>query len=311
MSYRKSVVISMGDPAGCGPQITFAAIRSLAERKIDFWVVGDRYVAERFSDYRKLKKRIIFIDTKTKGIAKIKKGVISKLGGQASLSYLEKALEVIKEKKIKSLVTAPVSKEAIGLILPKFSGHTEFLAEKLKTKKIAMMMASPKLKVVLLTRHHLLKKVSLLVRKKTVLDTLSLTYSFLEGKMQVKKPKIALAAFNPHAGVNTFMGPEEKIMLKAASEFYGRVYGPYPSDSLFREFALKKFDAIVAAYHDQAMIPFKLLSLHRGINITLGLPIVRTSPDHGVAFDLAKEKPDLIFSTSMRAAILTAVRLSS
>lgn len=306
----KNIVITLGDPSGCGPEITFRAIKALSKKKVNFWVVGDKCIAKQIPEYQKVKRRIFFLEAETKNIDKVKRGSVSKLAGQASLIYLEKALKTIKEKKFNCLVTAPVSKEAISLSKPGFSGHTEFLRDYFNVKKVVMMMASAQIKTVLLTRHLDLKNVSVSINKEAILDTIKLTYSFLKKQLNIANPVIGLASVNPHAGVDTFMKKEEKIIKKAAEQSSGLACGPYPADSLFTKNNLKKFDCIIASYHDQGMIPFKLLSFRSGVNVTLGLPIVRTSPDHGVAYELVKNDPQALFSSSMQAAISQAIRLS-
>ncbi|MCF7870771.1 MAG: 4-hydroxythreonine-4-phosphate dehydrogenase PdxA [Candidatus Omnitrophica bacterium] len=307
----KNIVITLGDPSGCGPEVTFRAVKALSKKKVNFWVVGDKYIAEQIPEYQKVKKRIFFLEAGTKNIDKIKRGFISKLTGQASLVYLKKALKTIEEKKFSCLVTAPVSKEAISLSKPKFSGHTEFLRDYFNSKRVVMMMVSEKIKTVLLTRHIDLKNVAASIDKEVVLDTIKLTYSFLKKQLNIANPVIGLASINPHAGIDTFMKKEEEIIKKAVEQSKNSVYGPYPADSLFNKNNLKKFDCIIASYHDQGMIPFKLLSFRSGVNLTLGLPIVRTSPDHGVAYDLVKRNSQAIFSSSMQAAISQAIKLSS
>ena len=163
---RNSIVISSGDPAGCGPIVTLKAIDQFQQRKINFFVVGDKVICERIPIYRKLRCRINLIDLNTPGIGRVKLGKPTKLSGEASLSYLDKALALMKKKQIKRLVTAPLSKEAVGLIKKGFSGHTEYLAEYFKAKKFAMMMVSSNLKVVLLTRHICLRDVPAFLQKK-------------------------------------------------------------------------------------------------------------------------------------------------
>ncbi len=310
-NQAKNAVIVLGDPSGCGPEITFKAINSLTDENINFWVIGDKYIAEQISEYHKVKKKIFFLDIPTDNIEKIKRGEISKLSGQASLSYLKRGLELIKKENFNCFVTAPVSKEAISLIRPGFSGHTEFLRDYFGAKRVAMMMFSPEAKIVLLTRHIDLKDVASSINKELVLDTIGLTYSFLRQQLKIDNPVVGLASPNPHAGVDTFMKNEEKIIKSAADESKERIYGPYPADSLFTKKNLKRFDCVIAAYHDQGMIPFKLLSFRCGVNLTLGLPILRASPDHGVAYRLVKNNPQAIFASSMQAAIEQAVRLSS
>ncbi len=273
-------------------------------------VVVDQRVFQKLSAYKKVSKRINFIDLNTPGIEKVKKGIVSGLAGKASLNYLDKALELVKEKKIKRLVTAPLSKEAVKFSLKKFSGHTEYLASHFKVKNFAMMMTSSSLKVVMATRHINLEEISSSFAKEDIHKLLCLTYESLQDQFKLKCPRIVFCAINPHAGVNTFIGKEEKRILLAKKKFKKTTYGPYPADSIFIRENLKQYDCIICAYHDQAMIPFKLLSFRNGVNVTLGLPIVRTSPAHGVAYDTIKKgkKP---FYSSMFEAIKLASKLSS
>ncbi|OQX82048.1 MAG: 4-hydroxythreonine-4-phosphate dehydrogenase PdxA [Candidatus Omnitrophica bacterium 4484_70.1] len=306
---KKKIVITIGDPAGCGPYITLKAIENLNIKNVKFFVVGDERVLKNISGYSKVRKKIELIDIKTPFIGKIKKGYINKLSGETSLNYLKKALSLIEKEKIKGLVTAPVSKEAIKLFYPEFCGHTEFLAEFFKVRNFAMMMVSSKLKVVLFTRHLPLREVSKNISKDRLVAVIDLIYSFLKEKFRIRKPCIALASLNPHAGIDTFLDKEERIMKKAISYCRKRIKGPYPADTLFIDTNLKKFDCIICAYHDQAMIPFKLLSFQNGVNLTIGLPIIRTSPSHGVAFEAIKKKKRIFYS-SMQEAIKLAVKLS-
>lgn len=305
---KKDIVITSGDPAGCGPQIILGAISEFHPKNINFFVIGDSSVYKKISNYRKVKNLFNLIDVKTRHIEKLEAGKISEIAGRASLNYLSSALKLIKEKNIKRLITAPLSKEAAGLVSKGFSGHTEYLASHFKTKKIAMMMTSSKIKTILLTRHILLKKVSVEIEKVDVKGVVALTYETLKNKFKIKNPKIVLASFNPHAGVDTFMEREEKLLLKKLNKFNKKIYGPYPSDTIFTKEALKKYDCIICTYHDQAMIPFKLLSLREGVNFTLGLPIIRTSPSHGVAYDVVKDGK-VPFHSSMLEAIKLAYKL--
>jgi 4-hydroxythreonine-4-phosphate dehydrogenase len=309
MMSRKAIVVSAGDPAGCGPLITLQAINNAKIKNVDFFVVGDKKIFKKITGYAKFEKNVDFIDADTAGIEKVRKGFASKLTGQASLNYLKTSLKIMKQQRIKRLVTAPVSKEAIALSLSKFSGHTEYLADHFKVNNFAMLMAAKKLRVLLLSRHIPLREVSYSIKKKTIIDSISLVDSFLRNQCKIKKPRIVLASLNPHAGVNTFMEEEEKKLLAAKEKFKKTIYGPYPADTIFVRKNLNNYDCIICPYHDQAMIPFKLLALKDGVNVTLGLPIIRTSPAHGVAFDLMQRgrKP---FSSSMLAAVKLALALS-
>jgi len=306
---RKKIIISSGDPGGCGPFITLKAIESIGKNNLEFFVVGDQKIFQKLPIYKKVKNKINFIDLNTRGIEGIKGGKSSRLSGKASLGYLNKALGLISEKKIKRLVTAPLSKEAVKSVLKKFSGHTEYLADYFKVKNFAMMMASSHLKVVMATRHISLKEVSSSLGKEDIYNLLCLTYRSLQAQFKLKRPRIAFCAMNPHAGLNTFIGDEEKKILQAKEKFKKPIFGPYPADTIFTKESLKQYDCIICAYHDQAMIPFKLLSFHTGVNVTLGLPIVRTSPAHGVAYDIVG-RGKTPFHSSMLEAIKLASKLS-
>ena len=306
---RKRIIISSGDPGGCGPFITLKAIESIGNNSLEFFVVGDQKIFQKLPIYKKVKNKINFVDSNTGGIEGIETGESSRTSGKASLGYLNKALELIRKRKIKRLVTAPLSKEAVKSVLRSFSGHTEYLADHFKVKNFAMMMVSPQLKVVMATRHINLKAVSSSLSKEGIYNLLCLTHRSLQGQFKLKRPRIVFCAINPHAGVSTFIGDEEKKIIQAKKKFKKLTFGPYPADTVFTKENLKRYDCIICAYHDQAMIPFKLLSFRTGVNLTLGLPIVRTSPAHGVAYDLVRRggRP---FHSSMVEAIKLASKLS-
>jgi len=304
----KDILITSGDPAGCGPFITLKAIEQCLSRKLNFFVVGDQKIFKKIPRYQEIKNRFSFIDINIDGINKIKSGYPSKLSGYAALSYIKQGLEIMKERKIARLVTAPLSKEAVQMTHPGFKGHTEYLAHHFRIDNFAMMMFSKKIKLVLLTRHVSLNQISRLITEKTVNNGLSLAYSFLQKKCRIDKPRIALVSLNPHAGKHTFLGKEEEIILRVAAKFKKVVYGPYPADTVFTSNVSSNFDCFICGYHDQGMIPFKLLAMNKGTNITLGLPIIRTSPAHGVAYEAIRMGRTL-FDSSMLMAINTAAKL--
>lgn len=304
---KGKIIVTTGDPAGCGPFITLKAIEELGNCGAEFYVIGDKKILRRFDIYKKINKQITLIDLNTPGIDKVKTGYVSKLSGRAAINYLNEALEIMNESGIKRLATAPLSKEAVQLNLTSFSGHSEYLADYFKCR-IEMMMVSAKLKTVLFTRHIPFKKVPVFININNLTNTFRLVSKSLKSTFKIKQPRIAVASLNPHAGVNTFLGKEEKIIQKVIRNFSG-FFGPYPSDSLFTESAIKQYDCIIALYHDQGMIPFKLLSMKTGVNLTLGLPIIRTSPAHGVALDIMRQNKQP-FSSSMVEAIKLALRLS-
>lgn len=305
----RRVVISSGDPAGCGPYVTLKSIAILTHKAYDFFVVGDRYIFERIPLYVKIRHRFNFIDLKTPRIKKVKVGYPCRIGGQAALGYLKMALALSKELKINRLVTAPLSKEAVKLIDSRFRGHTEFLAHYFSIKHVEMMMVSSRLRIILLTRHLPLGNVSSAIKKDSILKTLHLVYDSLRKIFKIQNPRLAITSLNPHAGIHTFLGKEECEILSAIKIFKKPVIGPLPSDTIFADINLKKYDCIICLYHDQGMIPFKLLSFREGVNLTLGLPIIRTSPAHGVAFEVMR-RGDIPFHSSMVEAIKLAARLS-
>jgi len=306
---RRDVVLTAGDPAGCGPAISLRAVDNFRGPGINFFIVGDEEVFRRFPLYRKIKNKFTLVDVKTMGITKLQPGFATRLSGQAALSYLDKGLAVLRKLKAKHLVTAPLSKEAVRQVSPGFRGHTEYLAGHFKAKNVVMLMVAPKIKTALLTRHIPLSDIPRCLRKREVANLLSLVYSSLKRQFKINKPRIVFASVNPHAGIDTFLEREERILLGAIKDFGKSIHGPYPADTLFVKHNLKKYDCFVCAYHDQAMIPFKLLSFPAGVNVTLGLPIVRTSPAHGVAYDVIREGKDP-FHSSMLAAVKLALNLS-
>ncbi|MDD5195818.1 MAG: 4-hydroxythreonine-4-phosphate dehydrogenase PdxA [Candidatus Omnitrophica bacterium] len=305
----KKIVITTGDPAGCGPQITLKAINALKNFPVEFIIVGDKAIMKKIPLYARLKKRVVFIDADTPGINNLAYGCASKLSGLASLSYLNIALQIMSENSITRLVTAPVSKEAIQMVAPAFAGHTEYLAMHYKVKNVVMMMASKKLKVILFTRHCALREVAGLISKNSLIGAFSLVLSSLKEIFTIKNPRIAVASLNPHAGINTFLDKEEKTVLYAVKKFPGEIFGPYPCDTLFMQEKISRFHCIFCLYHDQAMMPFKLLSFKNGVNVTLGLPITRTSPDHGVAYEFIRKNKTPFYS-SMQEAVKLALKLS-
>ena len=306
---KKEVVITTGDPAGCGPHITLGAIKSLLRKNIDFYVVGDSTILKRTPLFKSLKAKINLVDLSIPGIKKVRPGFPSKLTGQAARAYIDAALELMRVKKIRRLVTAPVSKEAVGISYPEFAGHTEYLADHFKVKRVEMMMSSSKCKMVVFTRHIPLNQVSSKIKGLEVAKTLKLVVTALKEQFSIAKPKIALASVNPHAGVDTFLGKEEKAIVSAKKGIKANIFGPYPGDTLFIPKNIEKYDCIVCFYHDQAMVPFKLLSIKEGVNLTLGLPIIRTSPAHGTAFNLMKTNKEP-FASSMESAIKLALDLT-
>ena len=230
-------------------------------------------------------------------------GKISKEAGKAQIAFLERAVEDAKKGLIDAIVTLPINKESARLGGFSFPGHTEYLAHAFKVSEFAMMLANEKLKVVLLTTHVALKDVPKLISKEKILSKLRLIHKSLNS------PKIAVAALNPHAGENGLFGDEEIKIINPAVEEAKRegikVEGAISSDTVFVRAVKGEFDVVLCMYHDQGLIPIKLLGFGNSVNVTLGLPVVRTSVDHGTAYDIAGKglaNPES-FKTAIRVAL--------
>lgn len=232
--------------------------------------------------------------------------------GKASYDYVKKALELCDTRGFSGIVTCPISKIGLHMAGIDAPGHTEILAAHTGTKRFAMMLAGASLRVVLVTIHCALRKVASQLSQKNVLETISLTHEALQRDFGIDAPRIAVAALNPHAGESGMFGNEEErilapAILKAVRQGI-QALGPYPPDTVFYRAARGEFHAVVCQYHDQGLIPFKLLHFKDGVNVTLGLPIVRTSVDHGTAYDIAGR--GIADESSLNAAIEIAFTMA-
>jgi 4-hydroxythreonine-4-phosphate dehydrogenase len=221
------------------------------------------------------------------------KGKPTAPGGDASIQWLETAIRLARTGVIDGIVTAPISKEAIHLGGHDWPGHTELLAARTGTKKPVMMMVGGGLRAALVTTHAALSDLPKLITRKNVLDTIRITHAALKRDFGFKKPRLCVCGFNPHAGEAGRFGRKEitaiEPAVRQAKKDGIRVTGPLPADVVFTRRMMPQYDAAIAMYHDQATIPVKLLAVETGVNVTLGLPIIRTSPDHGTAFDISKK----------------------
>lgn len=217
--------------------------------------------------------------------------------------YILRAAKIALAGDCSAVVTCPISKKALHEAGIKYPGHTEMLAELTKTSRFRMMLAGARLRVVLVTIHEPLAKVSGMLAAENILDCIRITADSLRHDFGIAKPRIAVAGFNPHSGEQGLFGREEiEIIEPAVRQYKGEaeVSGPWPPDTIFYKAANGAFDAVVCMYHDQGLIPFKLLHFQDGVNVTLGLPIVRTSVDHGTAYDIAGR--GIADAASLRAA---------
>lgn len=348
MSHPPVVALTMGDPGGVGPEVIAKSLQDLKRHEgVFFLLIGSTAVFEFLEEEEHLKLPfnpiptlhrdflrddcVNFLDIteeagwllKNRGGSYPQNGPSDEIFEIGKVSILNAALALAALKSgayqgatglIDALVTAPVNKETIRLLEPKFHGHTEYLARIAKTKEFAMMFVDETgrfpFRVTLVTIHVPLKQVSRLVTQDSILEKIRLTHEFLKERLQIAKPRIGVAALNPH-GRETGE-EEEKVIepaIQRAREENMAVTGPIAGDRVFYEASQGIHDAVIAMYHDQALAPFKLAAFDTGVNLTLGLPYVRTSPDHGTAFDIAyqgKASP-----RSMESAIQTALRLVS
>jgi 4-hydroxythreonine-4-phosphate dehydrogenase len=230
-------------------------------------------------------------------------------GGKYALLSLKAAVQDLKDKKIDVLVTAPINKNNIQSTEFKFPGHTEFLSDSFSVPAHLMFLISPDLRVAVVSGHIPMKDVAAYLTQEKIITKIKLIHHSLKRDFKIRKPKIAVLGLNPHAGEAGLLGNEEKeIIIPAIKKCFDEgifVYGPYAADGYFGSMTYKKFDAVLAMYHDQGLVPFKTLSFSNGVNFTAGLPVVRTSPDHGTAFDIAGK--GIAQEDSFREAIYTAI----
>ena len=318
------VGISIGDINGIGPEII---IKSLADNRILLDCTPIIYGSSKiFSFYKKTLNDIEFnyqscknaedaVSRKINLLNVWQDDIIPQIGqneengGKYAFMALEKATQDLASGKIDVLVTAPISKEAMAKSGFKFPGHTEYLAHLSGDADALMIMVSENLRVALVTSHIPLKEVHSVLTKDKIIAKVKLFESSLKKDFGIIRPKIAVFGLNPHAGENGKMGTEEQEFIIPAinhlkNENY-MVFGPYPADGFFGSNARNQFDGILAMYHDQGLAAFKALSFEDGVNYTAGLPIVRTSPDHGTAFDIAGKNE--ASPSSMRSAIYSAI----
>jgi 4-hydroxythreonine-4-phosphate dehydrogenase len=239
----------------------------------------------------------------------IRPGESTELAGKYAFRSLELATKDISEGKIQAMVTGPLNKHNVNNQLLPFKGHTEYLAQQAGVSDYIMMMISSELKVGLVTGHVALKDIASRLNTELILKKLRTLHKSLKEDFTIQKPKIAVLGLNPHAGDNGLLGAEEKdIIIPAVTTAQNEgmvVYGPYSSDGFFGSRQYENFDAVLAMYHDQGLIPFKYLAFEDGVNYTAGLPFIRTSPDHGTAYAIAGK--NMAKEDSFRNALYAAV----
>jgi 4-hydroxythreonine-4-phosphate dehydrogenase len=318
------VGISIGDINGIGPEVI---IKSLRDNRILLDCTPIIYGSTKvFSHYKKslgdqefsyqscpsaddaVIRKVNVVNVWNDEVV-INEGHVTELGGKCAFLALERATQDLASGKIDVLVTAPISKEAMAKSGFKFPGHTEYLADLSGESEALMVMVSSSLRVALVTTHIPLKDVAASLTKDKILQKIKVFENSLRRDFGIIRPKIAVLGLNPHAGENGKMGSEEQEIISpainAAKNEDLLAFGPYPADGFFGSASRAQFDGVLAMYHDQGLSAFKALAFEEGVNYTAGLPIVRTSPDHGTAFDITGK--DRASEQSMRSAIYLAM----
>ncbi|HTZ70650.1 MAG TPA: 4-hydroxythreonine-4-phosphate dehydrogenase PdxA [Acetobacteraceae bacterium] len=311
-----TIAISMGDPAGIGPEITAAAWRALRTCGPSFTVLADqalmraqgvpvRVVAR--PDAAGFAAALPVVDVKL--AAAVQAGRPDAANAGSVIASIERAVRCTAAGEACAVVTNPISKAVLQAAGFPHPGHTEFLAELMGvTGQEVMMLAAPGLRVVPVTIHVALRHALDMLRTERIIAVARVTHAALRRDFGIAAPRLAVAGLNPHAGEEGRMGDEEQTMIApaiAALRTEGiAVSGPWPPDTMFTETARQRYDAAICHYHDQALIPLKTLDMWGGVNVTLGLPIVRTSPDHGTAFDIAGK------GVANPASLIAALRMA-
>jgi 4-hydroxythreonine-4-phosphate dehydrogenase len=321
--------ITMGDPTGIGPEIIVKAL-SMKEpfRACRPIIFGDRGVLSRAIQIQNLSATLEVIDKIPEDgylpgkifllpqselkIASLQFGQPDRACGETMVKYIEEAVELVMSGKLDAITTCPINKKAMNEAGYSFPGHTEFLAHLVGAPSVAMMFLGPQWRVVLVTTHLPLKDVSGWISRDRILTILRLTDDGMKKYFGIPHPKLAVLGLNPHCGEGGLLGEEEEreiLPAVAEAKLLGMdVEGPFPADSFFNISGRHAFDAVVSMYHDQGLIPVKMFGFKESVNFTLGLPFIRTSVDHGTAYDIAGK--GVADPTNLVKAILTAANLS-
>jgi 4-phospho-D-threonate 3-dehydrogenase / 4-phospho-D-erythronate 3-dehydrogenase len=323
------IAITVGDFNGIGPELALKSVVHQSISKICTpLLVGPLSVVEHTANHNRIKLKfekatlaslqrwspsITPIVDVGDGIgADIQYGVPTKASGRSAGIALERAVELCLQNKAAAMVTAPVSKEALNSAGYNFPGQTEMIALLTRSQKVAMILISDTMRVGLVTIHAALKNITSQLSKEKIIEKISIIDESLKKDFRLKKPKLAILALNPHCGEKGLIGTEENDMIiPAIAECRSAgilADGPFPADAFFGNHSYKNFQAIVAMYHDQGLIPLKMSSFGKGVNFSAGLKIIRTSPDHGTAFDIAGK--NIASLSSMLEAIKLAVTIS-
>ena len=305
---KPNVGITIGDYNGIGPEVTLKALKNNKILKsCNIFLITDKEIIDSLKI--PIDKKVNLHLSKNKII--LKHGNPTIHSGRASLDYISEGIDLIKNNKIDCLVTAPISKTAISLAGSKFKGHTDLLQKAFKRNEVVMSFFSKKFNVSLATIHIPVKKISKSLTKELIINQVKIINDFFKVFLKSKKPRIGICGLNPHASEDGNIGDEDLTIISPAVKFLQDsnidIKGPLPADTVFVKSTRNKFDIIHAIYHDQGLVPFKMIAFDTGVNVTLNLPFVRTSPDHGTGYDIAGMNK--ASSSSMEEAILLAVKI--
>ena len=292
VNRKPRIAVTVGDPAGIGPEI--------ARR------------ATQHPEVLALCEPVLYGPATPEALAGFTRGVVSARSGRAAYDAILHAVDAAVEGTVSAIATAPINKEAFAAAGLPWKGHTDLLAHLTGAARGVMMFYAESLRVVLATVHIPLSAVPAAITRPLIEDTIAVTARELP-KFGIERPRIAVAGLNPHAGEHGLLGGEDEAVLRPAIEACARngidVAGPFPADTLFGRAIGGEFDVVIACYHDQGLIPVKLAAFGKAVNVTLGLPIIRTSVDHGTAFDIAGQ--GIADASSMIEAVKLAARLAS
>jgi len=321
--HKPVIGITCGDLNGIGTELiikTFSDHRLLehctpvifaSNKLINFYrkAVGDAHFNyQSIKDFSKLNHKQINIFNCWEDEVAIAPGQLSDVGGKYAVVSLQAALQALREGHIQGVVTAPIHKKNVQSPEFNYTGHTPFFKDAAGVKDVLMLLYADNLRVALVTEHLPLKEVAASITRQAILSKLWLLHQTLRRDFGIDKPKIAVLGLNPHAGDEGLIGTEEDSIIKPAIKEAKRemlVFGPYSADAFFARRSFAQFDAVLAMYHDQGLIPFKTIAVGEGVNYTAGLPFVRTSPDHGTAFDIAGK--NIADPTSFMTAVFECV----
>ncbi len=326
MKTKPLIGITMGCPVSIGPEIIIKFFSKLAFHN-DFTpiIIGDLKIMEycsqqldaglSFASWQPQsfipKYKIPVFNASNLDPKQLEWGKPTSATGKAMAGYITAAVELIQKGHINAMATCPIAKSSLNAAGFHYPGHTEMLADLTGADNFAMMMAGKNLKVTLVTIHKALKDVPSLITREKILNLIELTDKSIRRDFAVKNPAIAVAGLNPHAGEEGLFGEEERLCIApavaAAREKGIDASGPFPPDTVFYQAAQGNYQAVVCMYHDQGLIPFKLLHFSNGVNLTLGLPIIRTSVDHGTAYDIAGK--GMADSSSLEEAVYLAAEI--